>query len=492
MDLNLKVIFGMKLKQYREQTGLSLTDFAARTGLSSSYLTEIEHGRKYPKAEKIARMADVLGKNYDDLVSIRLDEGLSPLASFLKSPVLHNFPYHLFGISPAQLVELMTRQPLEASALVNALVGIAEQYNIGVEHLYRSALRSYQELHGNYFPEIEAEVDQFTRVAEVNCKPTPSYAALRDLLKGRFNYRLDESKLSEQPRLRHFRSVMVAGNKHSPLLLINPSLSQHQKKFILAREIGYQVLGIKERALTSPPERVDSFEQVLGDFKASYFAGALLISREPMIRDIKEFFGLARWHPERLQGFLNKYEVTPEMFMYRLTEVLPQFFGFKMHFLRFSHEQDRFRLVKHLNMSQILIPSGIRLDEHYCERWLAIRILKSLEKTPTETGEPLIDVQVSHFVDTELKYLCIGMARHLALAPASTSSVSLGFRWDDVVSRTIRFANDPGITVLNINGTCERCRLPFNECRQRSAPPHLLELKQAREEVERELAALNA
>src|ERR1700720_732665 len=137
MGLNHKVIFGMKLRQFREQAGLSLTDLGVRVRLSTSYLTEIEHGKKYPKAEKIARMANALGRNYDDLVSIRLDEQLSPLSDFLGSPILHNFPFHFFGISPAQVVELMTRQPAEASALVKALIGIAEQYNIGVEHLYR-------------------------------------------------------------------------------------------------------------------------------------------------------------------------------------------------------------------------------------------------------------------------------------------------------------------------------------------------------------------
>src|SRR5262249_59503897 len=116
-----------------------------------------------------------LGKSYDDLVSTKLDEGLSPLANFLSSPVLHNFPYHLFGISPTQVVELMTRQPVEASALVDALIGIAEQYNIGVEHLFRSALRSYQELHENYFPEIERTVDEFAHSARIKSDPTPSF-----------------------------------------------------------------------------------------------------------------------------------------------------------------------------------------------------------------------------------------------------------------------------------------------------------------------------
>jgi transcriptional regulator with XRE-family HTH domain len=493
MGLNHKVIFGMKLRQFREQAGLSLTDLGVRISLSTSYLTEIEHGKKYPKAEKIARMADALGRDYDDLVSIRLDEQLSPLSDFLGSPVLHNFPFHLFGISPTQVVELMTRQPAEASALVKALIGIAEQYNIGVEHLYRSALRSYQELHENYFPDIERAVDEFVRASKIRSDPTPGFVELRELIEKRFNYRLDDKQLSEHPKLLQFRSVLVTKRGQPPLLLINPALSERQRKFILAREIGYQALGLKERALTSAPERVDSFEQVLNDFKASYFAGALLINRERLLADLKEFFALDRWQPRRFRDFLDRYEVTPEIFMYRLTEVLPEYFGIKLHFLRFNHERGEYRLVKHLNMSQVLIPGGAGVQEHHCRRWLAIRILNDLEReraSRKKLAEPIVGAQLSSFVDTDTKYLCVAMARHLALNPLATSSVSLGFRCDDEFERTVRFAGDPAITRLVIDGTCERCRLTKNECEDRAAPPYLLDLQRTRRSIEQELASL--
>jgi transcriptional regulator with XRE-family HTH domain len=495
MGLNHKVIFGMKLRQFREQAGISLTDLGVRTRLSTSYLAEIEHGKKYPKAEKIARMAEALGRNYDDLVSIRLDEQLSPLSDFLGSAALHNFPFHLFGISPAQVVELMTRQPLEASALVNALIGIAEQYNIGVEHLYRSALRSYQELHENYFPEIEAAVDEFVRTAKIEHDPTPAFPNLRALIEKRFDYRLDDKQLSKHADLLHFRSVLVTKKKQSPLLLINPALSERQRKFILAREIGYEVLGIKERAMTSAPERVDSFEQVLNDFKASYFAGALLINRQRVLADMKEFFALERWQPKRFRDYLDKYEVTPEIFMYRLTEVLPEYFGIKLHFLRFNHEQGEYRLVKHLNMSQVLIPGGTGVREHYCRRWLAIRILQDLDReraTKKRVAEPIVGAQVSRFVDSNARFLCIALARHLALNPTATSSVSLGFRCDEEFERTVRFTSDPGITRLDIDGTCERCRLTSTECQDRAVPPRLLELKRTRSRIEHELASLSS
>ncbi|HKP84790.1 MAG TPA: helix-turn-helix domain-containing protein [Blastocatellia bacterium] len=490
MGLNHKVIFGMKLRQYREHAGFSITEFAERTGLSMPYLTEIEHGKKYPRSEKIARMADALGRNYDDLVSIRLDEELTPLASFLGSPVIHNFPYHLFGISPAQVVELLTRQPAEASALVKSLVGIAEQYNIGVEHLFRSALRSYQELNENYFPDIERAVDEFARQAEIKADPTPKLADLRALIEGRFKYRLDDERLARHPNLHRFRSILVAKAKTAPTLLVNPALTDLQKRFILAREIGYQVLGLKERAMTSAPERVDSFEQVLNDFKASYFAGALLVNRERAIADLKEFFALTRWDPARLRALLDRYEVTPEIFLYRLTEILPQYFGIKLHFLRFNHEGGEYSLVKHLNMSQVLIPSGTGVNEHYCRRWLAIRILQAVERSGAGVEEPVVDAQLSRFVDSDARYLCIAMARRLKLNPAATSSVSLGFRCDKEFERAVRFADDPRITRLDIDGTCERCRLTPEECQDRIAPPRLLELQRAHREIEQELASL--
>lgn len=490
MGLNHKVIFGMKLRQYREAAGLSLTQFAGRTGLSTPYLTEIEHGKKYPRSEKIARMAEALGRNYDDLVSIRLDEELSPLASFLGSPVIHSFPYHLFGISPAQVVELLTRQPAEASSLVKALVEIAEQYNIGVEHLFRSALRAYQELNENYFPDIERAVDDFAREAGIQSNPTPRLHDLRALIEGRFKYRLDDKRLERHRNLQRFRSILVAKKKGAPLLLINPLLSELQQKFILAREIGYEVLGLKERAMTSAPEKVDSFEQVLNDFKASYFAGALLVNRESVLADVKDFFALATWEPHRFRAFLDRYEVTPEIFMYRLTEILPQYFGIKLHFLRFNHEGGAYKLIKHLNMSQVLIPGGTGVNEHYCRRWLAIRILQSLEEKAGRVEEPVVDAQLSRFIDTDARYLCIAMARHLTLNPAALSSVSLGFRCDDEFERIVKFANDPQITRLDIDGTCERCRLSPEECRDRVAPPHLLELQRTRREIELELASL--
>src|SRR5690625_7827101 len=73
----IHVIFGLKLRQARLARHLSITELSERSGLSPSYITEIEKGRKYPKAERIMDLARALGYDYDELVSLRLDPPLS-------------------------------------------------------------------------------------------------------------------------------------------------------------------------------------------------------------------------------------------------------------------------------------------------------------------------------------------------------------------------------------------------------------------------------
>ena len=60
----IHIIFGLKLRQARLAKGLSVTELAERSQLSPSYITEIEKGRKYPKADKIMRLAEALGWRY--------------------------------------------------------------------------------------------------------------------------------------------------------------------------------------------------------------------------------------------------------------------------------------------------------------------------------------------------------------------------------------------------------------------------------------------
>jgi predicted transcriptional regulator len=129
-------------------------------------------------------------------------------------------------------------------------------------------------------------------------------------------------------------------------LLLNRHLLESQKAFELAREIAYNLpfLRHKEtlahRVATSPHVGIHSYTQILNEFKASYFAGAVLMPQEPLEADVAAWFQQPAFEPQHLWDMLTTYHVTPEMLLHRLTEILPgPRFGIKrLHFLRFEHQ----------------------------------------------------------------------------------------------------------------------------------------------------------
>ncbi len=473
---SVQVIFGVKLRQFRDERGYGLKEFAQLAGISTSYLNEIEKGKKYPKADKIVQLANALKISYDDLVSTKLDQDLNPIEAILNSPVVRELPLQLFGISQHDVINLVTRAPHEAGALVRTLVEVARSYDMQVEHFFHAMLRSYQEAHENYFEEIEQSVAAFVAEKGLDVSVPLDEATLRDLLTGEFGVEVDEHTLSDYPELAGFRSVWINGTPGR--LLLNPRLRPSQKAFQLGRELGYRVLQLKERGVASSRAEVSSFDQVLNDFRASYFAGALLINESRVVRDIRALFGWQRWNPAGFVDMMDGYGVTPEIFMYRLSQLIPRHFGLKqIHFLRFSNDPgtDRYLLTKQFNMSQVSIPTGIGLHEHFCRRWLSVEILEGLAAAQREgpVPAPVIGVQVSNFLNSESQFLCIALARPLLLKSGTNTSVTLGFRMDDTFMETVGFANDPAIPRRELNETCERCSLSAAACTQRAAPPRI-------------------
>lgn len=491
----INTILGLKVRQARQSRGLTLSEFARRCELSPAYVTEIEKGRKYPKPDKIVRMAQVLNTPYDELVSIKLDPSQAYLEILLSSPVLQKFPFELFGLDSGDLVELITKAPSKAGALIHALVEVAQQYDMKIEHFLRAALRSYQEIYNNYFDSVEKAADQFIAQHNLQSELPLSVKRLRSLVEKLLGYEVDETIIPQYPRLAGYRSIYVPGGP--PRFLINPQLSPAQKKFVLARELGYAFLNLKERALTSAPDTVDSFQQVLNDFKASYFGGALLMPRSAIVEDVRAWFASPTWEPQQLRAFLERYDVTPEMLLYRFSELMPEYFGVKLHFLRFHDLDGEYQLTKQLNMSHFMVPSGVGLDEHFCRRWLVIVLLRQLAAARAK-GEPLpvVAAQRAEFPDSTDAFLCIGFARPLTLSPTVGSSVIIGFKYDDDLLKTIRFALDPALPRMIINKTCERCPFTVDECPVRAVPPTILQQQQVhqarREELKRLLEQLQS
>ena len=182
----IKRIFGFKIKYLRQQKNLSYEELAQVTGLSKSYLHDIEKGRKYPKVDKINALAGALGVSYDWLVSLKASKKLQPIIDLLTSDFMKEFPLEQFGIEPDKLFELFSNTPDKVNAFISTIFNITRHYQMQREHFYMAALRSYQYLHDNYFEELEKEVKQFKQ--ELSIKDTLPFTTsyLESLLLGAF------------------------------------------------------------------------------------------------------------------------------------------------------------------------------------------------------------------------------------------------------------------------------------------------------------------
>ncbi len=173
---------------------------------------------------------------------------------------------------------------------------------------------------------------------------------------------------------------------------------------------------------------------------------------------------------------------------------MPQFFGIRLHFHRFHKSNESYKLVKQLNMNQLLAPSGAALNEHYCRRWMAIRLLREMcaAENPQQFSQtPLVGVQISESYGTGHRFLSMGFAQPLALSPQQVgNSVIIGYQLTPELGQTIKFVDDPAIPVIIINETCERCPLPAAECDVRSVPPIVLEAEHRLAQRQQALAQL--
>lgn len=506
----IRLIFGLKVRELRKQKSLSFAELSQASGLSVSYLNEIERGKKYPKTDKILALSEALDVSYDNLVSLKLSKRLSPVADLLRSSFFQELPLEFFGLEPGQLLELIASAPTKINAFISTLIEIARNYEMQQEQFYFAAVRSYQELNDSYFEDIEKAVADFSRAKGLDALPCVPVEALERLLRDDYGYKLDGDLLNNVPELTGLRSLF---NKKKRMLMINPSLSPTQRAFLLGRELAFNELALKTRPLFTPGIQAASFEEALNNFKASYFAVALLVNQRHLLPDLEQLFARETWDPSMFTSLLDRYQASPEMLVQRLTNLLPRHFGIRNLFmLRFRHVPgdaggpDEYFITKELHLARLHSPHANEINEHYCRRWASIRVLQNLRALQlgggntvgntgvspgTSTGSytsdstgplaagttgpspgPLADFQRSTYVGSKEEYLILSLARPNAPSPGNIS-ITLGLQVDERLRKLVAVLNNDSIPLITVNDTCERC--PLSDCLERVAPPLALE-----------------
>jgi predicted transcriptional regulator/DNA-binding Xre family transcriptional regulator len=466
----IKLIFGLKLKQIRTDRGLSLFGLSKLTGLSKSYLNEIEKGKKYPKPDKIALLSEHLEVPYDDLVSLKLDKNLAPVGEILQSKLLKEIPLELLGIQEITLIDIISNAPQKVSAFISTLIEIAKNYSFSRENFYLASVRSFQEANNNFFPDLEEAVIRFAKTYQIDLSKKISAKELEEILIEEFGYTINNDELEAHKELDKLRSIFIPSTK---TLLITKTIDEAQRAFIYAKELAYNYLEITDRLYTFSWIAFDNFDEVLNNFYASYFAGALIIPRQNLVEALKQLFAKKRFNEKEFQFLLSNYNASPESVYQRLTNILPKDFGLRnLFFLRFSHKKGTksYILNKELHLAKQQSPRARETNEHYCQRWVSLRVLNTIS---TSDSEHEFDIQISNYPVEERQYLVLASATKDPFKTGQYRSISIGIELNTQLKRKVNFLDHRSLKTVDVGVTCERCAIV--NCNVRKKEPIILE-----------------
>lgn len=481
---NIRLIFGLKLRQLRQEKNLSLAALSKMAGMSASYLNEIEKGKKYPKTEKVLEMAEALKVPYDELVSLKLTRNLAPLNDLLTSHLITDLPLNIFGFDLGKMVEWLYDSPAKIGAFISTIIEIARNYDQQKGEFYFKALRSYQEINDNYFPDLEEGVEEFIKHYKINTDDPIDYENILSILCDDLNFKVEEFSLEDYPELESSRYVYIPGSK--PQLLLNPRLNTPQRLFVVGRELAFNMLEIKDRPHYSMLLQVESFDHVLNNFRAAYCAMSLAIGKEHIITDLEEMFKQEHWDEKMLLHLLKRYRVSPELLFSRMAGILPQHFGLtELCYMRFQNKtsDSLIRLTKQIHIGGLQDSHTDGIYEHHCRRWIPVQLLEKMqEQQNANIKEPIMTaIQRSQYIDSDNEYLCFAVVRPMAPTPNLNAVSVLSLKINSALKKKIKFWNDSSIPQVEVNNVCENCS--WMECPERLAPPASILANEKKEQI---------
>ena len=487
----VRLIFGLKLKTLRQQLGMNYQQLSEATGMAVSYLHDIENGKKYPKADKIILLAKALKVDYDYLVSLTAKKRLQPIIDFMNSDYIGIVPWEHFGVTPSSLLNIFANMPDKITAFISTMLKRSQTVQLSKENFYTAALRSYQDLHDNYFEELEKSVQKFREKLKIKEQLPVSVTTLEQLLYKLYKIKVDRKGMNGIPVLKNIRSF-YAPKKN--VLYINKGLSVAQENFLIGREIAFQHLKLSPRPYETIVQSLASFEILLHNFYASYFSNALLMPEDKFIEDLQHLFAKNNWRSDDWSHLINKYGVTAESLMHRLTTIIPGHFGIdQVFFLRIQGDvsKDQYDLTKELYLSQLHNPYINTSQEHYCRRWIAISIMQEVKQKIADKKfhGTMVRAQISKYWQTHNSYFCITFAKPQVQNPDKMESVTIGLLIDQKLLQKIPFVNNPSVPVKEVSTTCERCGIM--DCKERAAKPTVIEYFDKVDTINESLQKLN-
>ncbi len=447
-----KVFIGPKLREMRQDSGLTQADLARALGVSPSYVNLVERNQRSASLKFLISLADNFGINWRDFTNSDSGMLLGELRELTRDPA--------FAGKAPDVEEL--RSALDGSPnLVRGMLNIFNAYRTYGERLaehneamsdimdasfsIEQGVHDFFRRNNNHFHELEQCAEQFWGQSAPDRQEM--YGALKAHLKDRLKIDV------KQVRAELLGISLRYYNPDKRQILLSDGLDYNNRVFQLAHMIGLiEFPGLLSDRLS---DKLRSNERMAFRCRvelANYFAAALMMPYSDFFKEAVQ----AKYDIDRLSAL---FSVSYEQVCHRLTTLQrPGKKGIPFFFLRVDRAGN---ISKRFNVTQIQLAryggACPRLDVHYCFRVpgrIMTQIVEMPDKSRYLTINRTVDRPTTRY-STEDKRLAISLG------------CSTEYSQETIYGITI----DPKATriVTEIGVNCRLC--PRKQCEQRAHDP---------------------
>jgi hypothetical protein len=387
-----------------------LKDLHEITGLSVSYLSEIERGVKQLSFDRLADLAQKLRMRPDELidgvVEAQLKARLSQLGVHLELSLTD------LGIPEHLLASLLEAHEKDLLTLLRTLQTLVTSMGLQEDDVLDEWLRARLAVDEAYWPDMERRASEFLhRSGLFRREPARrrSLAEVRGCLERylRAHYGIGIEPLARITPPGRKEPLHCRFDARQRTLFVYPDLDESHKAFVVAREIAYHHLGHEERSYIYRRVVARSVRQARADYDSSYFAACLLMPQHIYVEGLKSLFRqVTPAHAlEALRAMLFLPQtISAEVLWYRLTQLLQVYFRLSPHFITMEDRSTKDRVDYHIG-ARIFPVHGFIVDanqaERHCRRWQTIALLEYEQRRledVLETDRGVLRLQRSTFV----------------------------------------------------------------------------------------------
>jgi len=446
---------GPKIKAFRRQMGLQANKLSVQLGISPSYLTLIEGGKRRIDGDLLLKICQELKIELSDLTS-KIDLNLANNISELLDDKL----FEDLDILGPEVQDLVNTNP----KIARALIKLGDNYKkkdheivSKVEDLSGKMIDSrknsfpgevvsdFLQENKNYFPKLEEFANTIFEKINVNNRTT--YMELCNFLKKEYGV-LVKDVLPEEGK--PFSKIF---NKNKKELLLSDYVALETKKLYVSAQIAH------EGAIKDINEYLSKFSFPSEESKKLTKVALLNYCGAAILMPYKLFHTECMKNKYDLELLQNTFATTFEQIAHRVTCLQdPKLSGIPFHFLRVDIAG---------NISKRFSLSGIEIPRYggACPRW-------NVYSAFTRPG--VIQAAVSKMSNGE-KYVCIAktVEKGVGRFGQSKSILSIGLGCESKYAKDFVYTENLNIndkkTETPVGVSCRTCdRL---DCSQRAFPP---------------------